>query len=178
MKMDRYLAICAGAVLLILLLVAIWRAWKVTAAYSSLFTVQGTFRNTQRYLVTEQGHTLVLLDRVTLSVARRDTSSSEEAVLSWLRELLDTQLVRPLTDSVLVQEATLFALPPDVSELRLRRQPYDKEVTLENLAVTYFKQLAPLLRREGLALSKLTLHAADVSFEYGDRKFSKYFTLK
>lgn len=154
--MESYIIILLIIIILGVIILVIWLAYSVTAAYQQTLTITIPFQETYRY-VPKLSSKKWKLDSIKIKVTgsmKRDKELKSTLVHgNLLEDLVNENIITPYKDCLLMQESNIFT----VDEKILRRCPLTKNPTIENLSIIFFNKLAKLTDKIGCQLVSVKL---------------------
>ena len=173
-----YLIILCGVLVLLALVVVIWVAYSVSAAYQQTVTLTLPFDETYRYVPNLNKDLKYKIDSIKVVITgsiKKDSLSRGTITLgSRVRELLQETVTTPYTNCLLVQEANTFIIEENI----LKRCPIVKSPTVENLSIMFFNKLAPLMPKIGAQLVSVSISSCGIKASHSRYKVSNYTTPK
>lgn len=159
---------------LVLVAIAIWVVYNVSAAYQQTITISVPFDNTYRYVPNLSINRRYKLDTIKVTVSgsiKRDSSNSGTILpASNLKNLVTEHITQIYKDSLILQEAHTFM----VEETVLKRQPLVKNPTVENLSILFFNKLSSLTPNIGCQLLDVTIVSDGIESSHSRFKPSNY----
>jgi len=173
-----YLALLCGILVLVILVILIWVAYCVSAAYQQTITITVPFDETYRYVPNLNKDWKYKIDYVKVTVTgsiKKDSLSGATITPGGrIKEVLRDNITEPYKNCLLVQEANTFIVEENI----LKRCPIVKSPTVENLSVMFFNKLVPIMPKIGAQLVSVTISSGDVKATQSRYKVSNYTTPK
>lgn len=173
-----YLALLCGILVLAILIILIWLAYSVSAAYQQTLTFSLPFNETYRYIPHLNKDTKYKIDTIKVTITgslKRDSLSAATITpSSRIKNLLLENIIEPYKNCLLIQEANTFI----VEEKILKRCPVIKSPTLENLSILFFNKLAPIMPNIGAQLISVSVYSNGIKANHSRYKISNYTTPK
>lgn len=168
------LLIVIGIILAVLLtvIIIVWIAYSISAAYQQTFTIKIPFEETYRYVPSLDLQNRFKLDCIKISV----TGSIHKKVSALITpgdkiiEIAQQQIIEPYKNSLLMQETHTFTVQED----KLKRCPLAKHATIENLSIVFFNKLAPLMPDIGCQLVSVQLESEGLKVTHARYKMNTY----
>ena len=139
------------------MVIVIWIAYLVSAAYQQTLTITVPFYETYRYTPNLNKDYKFKLDTIKLtvtgSIKNNSISGSTISPGSKLKEVIRATVIDPYANCLIIHEANTFI----VEETVLKRCPITKNPSLENLSILFFNKLAPLMPLIGCQLVSIKL---------------------
>lgn len=157
------------------LIIIIWVAYSITAAYQQTLAVQVPFEQTYRYIPNLSRERKFKLDKIKITVTgpvKRDASKHATIIpAEQIKALIYEQIVSPHKGCLLVHEVNTFIVEENV----LKRFPITKAPTLENLSIMFFNKLAPLMPDYGCQLISVKLFSEGITVTHSRYKMNNYY---
>lgn len=165
-----------GLLGVIILVIVIWVAYSVTAAYQQTLTITLPFDETYRYVPTLDQERNYKLDyikvTVTGSIKKEADSMSTIVPSTYIKDLINKTIITPNKDSLLIHESQIFT----VQNSTLKRVPMSKNPTIENLSIIYFNKLEKVMPEIGAQLVSVSLVSDQIKVNHSRYKISHYTT--
>src|SRR3989304_9555146 len=177
-----YLILLCGLLVLVVLIVIVWIAYCVSAAYQQTLTITIPFENTYRYVPNLNREHKYEINSIKITVAgsikRSSRVNSTITPSSKIKELIEEYVTIPYKNCLLVQEANTFIVDDSMlnidDSIVLKRCPVIKNPTVENLSIMFFNKLAPLMPKIGSQLVSVKLSSENVNITHSRYKISDY----
>lgn len=177
-KISMHPGILFALLGVIILVIVLWVAYSVTAAYQQTLTITVPFQDTYRYVPTLDKENKFKIDyievTVTGSIKKKNDNFATIVPSSYIQNVIDKTIIQPNKNSLLIHEAHTFT----VQENSLKRSPLPKTPTIENLSIIYFNKLEKLMPEIGAQLVSVTLVSAGIKVNHSRYKISHYTTPK
>ena len=165
--------LCALFVILIIIVI-IWAAYSVSAAYQQTLTTSLAFEGTYRHVPNLNKERKYKMDSIEITVAgtlKKDVAAAGTiSPGSRIKDIVRENIIDPYRNCLLIQEAQTFV----VKEEELKRCPLVKNPTVENLAVLFFNKLATIMPKIGTQLVSVTIVSEDMKCTHSRYKASNY----
>lgn len=169
-----YLAIICGILVVIIIIILVWLAYSLSAAYQQTVTVEVAFHDTYRHVANFNTERKYRVDRIKVDVTgklKKDFASADTVSPgAKLRQLLIKEVVDPYRQSLLMHETQTFLVEEDT----LKRCPLSVNPTAENLSVMFFNKLSPLMPEIGAQLVSVKIISEDIKVTHSRYKISDY----
>lgn len=167
-----------GLLGVIILVIVIWVAYSVTAAYQQTLTITLPFDETYRYVPTLDQERNYKIDyikvTVTGSIKKKADTMSTIVPSTYIKDLINKTIISPNKDSLLIHESQIFT----VQDYTLKRVPMSKIPTIENLSIIYFNKLEKVMPEIGAQLVSVSLVSDQIKVNHSRYKISHYTTPK
>lgn len=193
-QLSGYQMVIFGIIIIAVLILIIWIAYYFTAAYQQTLIIETELQQTYRYVASLNPARRYQLDSLRVEVTGKlKTDPAAEATIvpaDQIQALIEEHIVEPYRHALLIHEASLFAVdesllvpspsgPPPSESLsepppRLRRCPFNKTPTLENLSISFFRKLAAVIPRVGAELVSVELKSGPIRVSHSRYKISNY----
>lgn len=168
------IVILIGIILLAIaiIVVIIWVAYSVSAAYQQTFTIKVPFEETYRYVPALNEVHKFKLDNIKVTVAGSIRKKTPAIITPGheITAVIKEQIINPYKSSLLMHETLIFA----VQEEKLKRCPLAKHATMENLSIVFFNKLAPLMPDIGCQLVSVQLESEGLKVAHARYKMNTY----
>lgn len=170
--MGAYLIVAITVAVVALLVIVVWVAYAVSAAYQQTLQVSLSFSDSYRYW-REARYSIDKIDVTVTGTRRNDILVDVDS----LREVVTRDIVEPYRRCLLIHEPLTFTIDSDtvtVDDIKLKRCPIANAPSLENLSVLFFNRLAPSLLGIGAQLASVTLYSDGLVVTQARYKISTY----
>lgn len=154
-------------------LLILWIAYSLSAAYQQTLTISIPFDETYRYTPALNRDHKFRLDSIKITITGTIKKDATGAVISpgaRVREVIQQHIIDPYRNCVLAHETDIFTLSQDdLTHIPMRKNP-----TLENLSVLFFSKLAPLMPSIGCQLVSVKVTSENLSVTHSRYKISDY----
>jgi hypothetical protein len=152
-----YLIVLFALLAILALIIIVWTAYYVSAAYQQTLTITIPFEETYRYVPNlNKNHKFKLESikiTVTGSIKKDSLSGSTIAPGKRIKDLVRENIINSYSNCLLIHEANTFIVEENI----LKRCPIVKSPTLENLSIMFFNKLAPIMPKIGCQLVSVHL---------------------
>lgn len=172
-----YLAVLCGILVVIILIILLWLAFSLSAAYQQTLTVDVPFVDTFRYIPHLNTEKRYPLDKIKVDVTgtlKKDSDTlSTVTPSSRVHDFIKTQLVNSYENCLLMHESHTFDIADEVLGEH-KRCPLSVHPTAENLAILFFNKLAPLMPEIGCQLVSVKIVSGTTKVTHSRYKISDY----
>lgn len=175
--MNTYLIVLIAVILFIVLIVVVWLAYSVTAAFQQTLTLTVPFDETYRYAPNLNKQHKFKLDsiKVTVTGSIKKDAGFTISPGALIRQLVQENIIDSYKNCLLVHEANTFIVDEQVLEEQvLKRCPITKNPSLENLSIIFFNKLASLMPKIGCQLVSVKLASENLNVTHSRYKMSDY----
>lgn len=169
-----YLVVLCVLLAIAAIVIVVWIAYSVSAAYQQTLIVSIPFDETYRYVPSLNKDHKFKLDTIKVTVTgvlKKDSVSGSTIVPgAKLKDFINENIVSPYKDCLLVHEANTFIVEENV----LKRCPIVKSPTLENLSIMFFNKLAPLVPKLGCQLVSVKIVSEGTKVIHSRYKMNTY----
>jgi hypothetical protein len=168
-----FIIILIALLILTVLILIVWVAYSVTAAYQQTLTVLCPFNETYRYIPSLSKKNSKL-DSIKITVTGRIKKKSESGPIitlgSDIKKVVHETILDPYSTCLIMHETNTFT----VEEQVLKRHPLSKEPTLENLSIIFFNKLVRLMPKLGCQLVSVSLQSQDLEVSHSRYKINSF----
>jgi len=169
-----YLILLFTLLALVGIIIIVWIAYSVSAAYQQTLSITIPFVETYRYVPNLSNDRRYKLDhikvKVTGSIKKDNILGATITHGSMIENIVIDNIINTYKDCLLMHEANTF----NIEETVLKRCPIVKSPTLENLSVMFFNKLAPLMSNIGCQLASVHITSNKTKVSHSRYKMSDY----
>ena len=161
---------------LVIIVIILWVAYSLSAAYQQTLTISLPFHETYRYVPNLNKYVKYKIDSIKVTITgslKKDSlSGSTIAPASRIKQSIHDNIIDPYKNCLLIQEANTFIVDENI----LKRCPIVKSPTLENLSILFFNKLLPIMPTVGAQLVSVTIYSNNIKATQSRYKISNYST--
>lgn len=180
-----YLIILCALFAVLLLVIVIWLAYAISAAYQQTIILELPFEETYRYSPMININQKYKVDKIKLTVSGTmkkgfmgNKNSFSLILASRVKNIIRENIILPYKGSIILHENDMFLVSDDLLEIndieKLKRVPIGKSPNLETLSVIFFNKLQPLLNKIGVRLSSVKLISGSLKAVHSRHKISDF----
>lgn len=166
--------IIAGILVIAIIVILVWVAVSVSAAYQQTLIIEVPFDETYRYVPHFNAQRRYQVDRIKVTVTGRlKLASDVNATITpgvKIRDVVKEHIIDPYKNCLLIEGVHTFL----VEETVLKRCPMVKSPTVENLSVLFFNKLATVMPEVGAQLVSVKLVSGDTKITHSRYKMSNF----
>lgn len=180
-----YLVILCALFAVLLLVIVIWLAYAISAAYQQTVTVELPFDETYRYSPMININKKYKLDKIKITVSGTmkkgfmgNKNSFSLVLASKVRNIINDNIIIPYSKSLILHENDMFLVSEKLlasgDSLILKRAPLAKSPNVETLSVIFFNRLQPIFNKLGVRLSSVKLISGSLKAVHSRHKISDF----